>query len=47
MKDECKDAVPRVSLDLKSRGLFTVNSAKLGASVLVMFGGGDPYQIPK
>lgn len=33
VKDECKDAVPRVSLDLKSRGLFTVNSAELGASI--------------
>lgn len=38
MKDECKDAVPRVSLDLKSRGLFTVNSAELGASTLMFDG---------
>ena len=26
-KDDCKNAIPKVSLDLKSRGLFTVNGA--------------------
>ena len=40
VKDECKDAVPRISLDLKSRGLFTVNSAELGACIwCLMFDG--------
>jgi len=49
VKDECKDAVPRISLDLKSRGLFTVNS--VGGKYKLCYqapGGSDSVeQMPK